>query len=50
MLQLLNKDLFEILLIVDTHLSLITFSLGLKRRIVWDYQAPLADIFKNKIS
>ena len=47
-LQLLNKDLLEVLLIKSTHLALIIFFLGLRRKTTQDYQAPLAVIFKRQ--
>ena len=49
-LQPLNKALLEVLLIESSHLALIIFSLGLRRKTAHDYQAPLADIFKRQIS
>ena len=49
-LQPLNKALLEVLLIESTHLALMIFSFGLRRKTVQDYQAPLADIFKRQIS
>ena len=47
-LQPLNKALLEVLLIESTHLALIIFYLGLRRKIAQDYQAPLANIFKRQ--
>ena len=49
-LQLLNKALLEVILIESMHLALIIFTLGLRREISQDYQAPLANIFKRQIS
>ena len=44
-LQPLNKAVLEVMLIESTHLALMIFSLGLRRKTAQDYQAPLADIF-----
>ena len=49
-LQPLNKTLLEVLLIKSTHLALMVFSLGFRRKIAQDYQAPLVDILKRQIS
>ena len=47
-LQPLNKSFLEVLLIESTHLALMIFSLGLRRKTTQDYQAPLANIFKRQ--
>ena len=46
-LQPLNKALLEVLLIESTHIALIIFPLGLRRKTTQDYPAPLANILQN---
>ena len=47
-LQPLNKALLEVLLIESTHIALIIFPLGLRRKTTQNYQAPLANNFKSQ--